>query len=69
MLTASVSHEMLGPLGANVQISERLLQKVKDESLRKIINLNLVSSKLVMCHANDLVDQSILENGVLTPAY
>ena len=22
-----------------------------------------------MCHANDLVDQSILENGTLTPAY
>ena len=56
MLTASVSHEMLGPLGANVQISERLLRKVENESIRKMIKLNLISSKLVMCHANDLVD-------------
>ena len=34
-----------------------------------MIKLILVSSKLVMCHANDLVDQSILENDKLSPNF
>ena len=46
-LTASVSHEMLGPLGANVQIAERLLRKVQDKELKKMAKTFLISSKLL----------------------
>ena len=33
-LTTSVSHEMLGPLGSNVQISQRLFKLVKTKELK-----------------------------------
>ena len=56
---------MLGPLGANVQIAERLLKKVQDKELKKMAKTFLISSKLLQWHANDLLDQSIIENGRL----
>ena len=69
MLTASVSHEMLGPLGANVQIAERLLKKLQDKEFKRMVKTFLISSKLLMWHANDLLDQNIIENGTLIPNY
>ena len=56
MLTTSVSHEMLGPLGANVQIAERLLKRIKDKELKLMVKTLLISSKLLLWHANDLLD-------------
>ena len=37
MLTTSVSHEMIGPLSANIQIAERLFKKVRDKEFKKMI--------------------------------
>ena len=56
MLTAVVSHEMLGPLNANVQFSERLLKLIDDKKPRQMIKALLNSSKLLILHSNDLLD-------------
>ena len=69
MLTAAVSHEMLGPLNANVQFSERLLELTDNKKQRKMIMALMNSSKLLILHSNDLLDKSILENGELMPNY
>ena len=56
MLTTVVSHEMLGPLNANVQISTRLLKLVQDGKQIEMISALLNSSKLLILNANDLLD-------------
>ena len=67
MLTASVSHEILAPLNANIDITELLLEKITKEEQRHMLKMIITSSRLVMCHANDLMDYNILEHGVLIP--
>ena len=59
MLTAlntSVHHEMLGPLKAIVEFSERLVRSISNPEMREICQTIFVASKLVMLHANDLLD-------------
>ena len=69
-LNASVHHEMLTPLKANVEISERLIRRLKDSPQeRKMAETVLLSSQLVMLHAHDFLDQRIIENGSFTPFY
>ena len=56
-LNTTVHHEMLAPLRANVDICKRLLDYVKyDEISKKLVQIILVSSQMVMMHANDLLD-------------
>ena len=51
-------------------MAERLIKSLKrfdvEKSLAKTI---FISSKMVMMHANDLLDQSIIENGGFIPFY
>ena len=68
-LNASVHHEMMGPLKANVNLCERLLGSVKNPKQRKMIKTIFVSSQLVLLHASDLLDQRIIENGSFVPSY
>ena len=59
---------MLAPLRANIDICQRLLRKLKsDESAKKLVQVMLVSSQMIMLHANDLLDQRIIENGHFVP--
>ena len=56
-LNTTVHHEMLAPLRANVDICKRLLENFKyEEASKKLIQIILVSSQMVMMHANDLLD-------------
>ena len=56
-LNTTVHHEMLAPLRANIDICQRLLRNLKnDEQSKKMAQIILVSSQLVMLHANDLLD-------------
>ena len=67
-LNTTVHHEMLAPLRANVDVCQRLLRNLKDnEQAKKMAQIILISSQMVMLHANDLLDQRIIENGNFVP--
>jgi len=68
-LNASAHHEMLGPLKANIEISARLVKRLKDQELKRMSQTILISSKLVLLHANDLLDQQHLSKGQFSPFY
>ena len=67
-LNTTVHHEMITPLSANVEICHRLLKKLKNnELMQKLVKVLLVSSQMIMMHANDLLDQRIIESGSFVP--
>ena len=67
-LNTTVHHEMLAPLRANVEICQRLLIKLKkDEHAKRLVQIMLVSSQMVMMHANDLLDYRVIEKGSFVP--
>ena len=68
-LNTTVHHEMLAPLRANIDICQRLLRLVSDLELKKLVQIILVSSQMVLLHANDLLDQRIIEEGCFVPLY
>ena len=65
---ASAHHEMLGPLQANIDISTRLVKRLKDKELKRMSQTIMISSQLVLLHANDLLDQQILLHHRFIPA-
>lgn len=51
-------------------MAERLCKNLKKfHREKKIAETILISSKLVIMHANDLIDEKIIENGVFVPFY
>ena len=60
-LSASVSHEMVAPLNANIDIAELLLERITKEEERHMLKMIITSSRLVLCHSNDLMDYNIIE--------
>ena len=66
-LNTSVHHEMLAPLKANLEISMRLLKQLKQEHQKHMVRTIIISSQLLMLHANDLLDQSFIEHGSFVP--
>ena len=67
-LNHSVHHELLGPLRSNVDIAEALVKKLKNQlQLQEMAKLIEISSKLIMFHANDMLDMQFLQNGRFTP--
>ena len=69
VLNTTVHHEMLSPLRANIEISQLLMQEIKNQSLRNLTQILNVSCKLLLSHAQDLLDQQIIENNRFTPYY
>ena len=59
-LNASIHHEMITPLSSNVEMANRLLESVKDHTHLEMARFMHVNSKLVLLHANDLLDQRII---------
>ena len=68
-LNYSVHHEMLGPLKTCVEISDHLQKKLPNQHEKRMVQTMLVASQLVLFHANDLLDQRIIQNGSFTPDY
>ena len=69
-LNSSVHHEMITPLKANVDISERLIKCLKKfPHEKKMVQTILISSQMVLLHANDFLDQKLIENGSFEPRY
>ena len=69
-LNAQVHHEMIVPLKVNIEMAQMLLDdKTVTDSQKKLVANILVSSNLVMLHAHDFLDQSLIEKGVFMPQY
>ena len=66
-LNASVHHEMLAPLKANMEISMRLYKQLKNKIEKQMAQTINISSNLLMLHAQDLLDQRIIENDSFVP--
>ena len=69
VLNTTVHHEMLSPLRANIEISQLLYQSMKNLRMKKMAQILNVSSKLLLSHAQDLLDQQIIENNRFSPNY
>lgn len=68
-LNMSVHHEMLAPLKANMEISMRLYNRLKQEDLKQMAQIINISSNMLILHAQDLLDQRIIEQGKFAPCY
>ena len=68
-LNRTVYHEMIAPLKANIDISARLFRKLTDQKLKQMAQTITVSSNMLMLHAQDLLDQRIIEKGNFVPTY
>ena len=64
-----VHHEMIGPLKSNEESAVRLIRQLKDPDLRQHAQIILICSKQVLLHANDMLDQKLLQNGRFVPVY
>ena len=60
---------MLGPLKINVEFAEYLIRHLTSPFMKKKAYLILISSKLVLFHANDLLDLRFLQTGNFTTNY
>ena len=67
-LSTTVHHELLGPLKSNVDFAEYLVKHLKDSRMRKKAKLILISSKMIIFHANDMLDLRFLQTGNFTPS-
>ena len=68
-LNTSVHHELLAPLKANIEILKRLKKGLKDLKPKRMANTVLTTTLMLMLHANDLIDQKIIENGAFVPKF
>ena len=68
-LCTSVHHEVLGPLKVNAECSLRILRLTDDPHLTKIAKTIHFSSKLLILHSNDLIDQQIMNNDGFRPVF
>ena len=59
---------MLVPLKVNIEMAQKLLESSDlDGSQVKLVQNILVASSLVMSHAHDFLDLSLIEKGVFMP--
>ena len=69
MQNTSIHHEMMGPLKANVLLSERLMRVLENPEDKKMLKIIFVSSQLLLHHASDLLDQRVIDNGNFMASY
>ena len=67
-LYSSIHHEMIGPLKNNVNLIEQLMRLLDNINTKKLAQMIMISSKLVLLQANDLMDMQFLQRGKFRPA-
>jgi len=60
---------MLGPLRSNVEFADYLVKNLQNAAHKKKAQLISISSKMVLFHANDLLDLQFLQTGHFAPVY
>ena len=68
-MTASMHHEIMTPLKVNIALAENLSTLLDVTDLKEMAQMISVSSKLILFHANDMLDHRIIEHGGFAPAY
>ena len=68
-MTASMHHEIMTPLKVNIAIAENLSTLEDITDLKEMAQMISVSSKLILFHANDMLDHRIIENGCFYPTF
>ena len=68
-MTASMHHEMMTPLKVNIAIAEKLSTLKDITALKGMAQMVSVSSRLILFHANDMLDHRSIENDGFAPAY
>ena len=68
-MTASMHHEIMTPLKVNIAIAENLSTLEDITDLKEMAQMISVSSKLILFHANDMLDHRIIEHGGFAPVY
>ena len=68
-LNASVHHEILSPIKITIEVCEHLLNSGIDVEQRELIMLILFSSQFMRMHAQDFLDQRVMEHGHFAPHY
>ena len=69
VLNYSIHHEIIGPLKANIDVAENLRRHQESLKCKEMAKMVVISSKLILFHANDLLDQKFLQNGLFTPVF
>ena len=67
-LNAAIHHEMLTPLQTNVELSNILMAKCKAQIEYDLAQTINTSSKMLILHTQDLLDQRIIELGTFQPS-
>ena len=69
-LNASVHHEMVVPLRVNIEMADRLKNKLKNfPQLLNFADTIFLSSSMVLLHAYDFLDYRLIEKGVFSPCF
>lgn len=66
---ASVASEILGHISENLERGERILKMLKNKEQEKIISASIIEDKLLIWHANDLLDQSTMKKGTMIASF
>ena len=70
VLNYSTHHKIIGPLKANIDFAENLKRRcINDPKSCELAKLIVVSSRLILFHANDILDHKFLQNGQFTPVF
>lgn len=70
MLQASVSHDMMNPIGTIEMFVDEMLKCGKRNDVSKMTKYSLLINdalKLVTCRMKDLLDQNLIENNCFVP--
>ena len=59
-MTASMHHEIMTPLKVNISIAEKLSTLKDITDLKEMAQMISISSKLLLFHANDMLDHRII---------
>ena len=68
-LCTSIHHEVIGPLKVTIECAHRIMRQTNSHQIARMGKTIHLTSKLLLLHANDLLDQRIIENDGFIPVY
>ena len=67
LLTSSVTHEMLTPLKCIIEFALILIKELQNSPLRRVAELVLSTSKLLLSEVKTLLDKNMIEKNIFVP--
>lgn len=69
LLNSSVTHEMLTPLKCIIEFAQMLIKELQSSPLRRVAELVLSTSKLLLSEVKSLLDRNMIEKNLFTPDF